>query len=147
MAIQTNIHIQCHVYVCTCMYMYVHVHGLCKSVIISPEVAVHPLEPGLLPGESSVAKDWLEVDPSTLDLVEVAEILVQVCQTSLPQSCLVSKPREVGRVFQRLQQALVISHLCTVYIDTMSGRHVVTPQENIHVHVYSWPQGRGSYCH
>lgn len=58
-----------------------------------------------------MAKDGFQVDPATLDLVEVVEVLVEVCQPPLPQCGLVGKPSKIGRVFQRLQQTLVVSHL------------------------------------
>ena len=51
----------------------------------SPEVRVHSPEPGLFSGQSSVAKDGFEVDPATLDLVEVMEVLIQVGQPPLPE--------------------------------------------------------------
>ena len=82
-----------------------------KKKMKSPEVNINSLEPGLFSGQSSVAEDGLEVDPPSLDLVEVLEMVVQLCQPPLPQSRLVSKPRKVGGVFQRLQQTLVVPHL------------------------------------
>lgn len=77
----------------------------------SPEVGINSLEPGLLPGQSSVAEDGFEVDPPSLDLVEVLKMVVQLCQPPLPQSRLVGKPREVWGVLKRLQQTLVVPHL------------------------------------
>ena len=79
--------------------------------LYAPEVSVDPLEPGLLSGEGTAPENGLQVDPSPLDLVELVEELVEVGQPGLPDGGLVGKPLEVRGVLQRLQQALVVSHL------------------------------------
>ena len=77
----------------------------------SPEIIVYPPEAALLLGEGSPAKDGLQVDPLALDLVQVLQVLVKVCQSLLPDGGLVRKALVVGRVLQGLQETLVITNL------------------------------------
>lgn len=49
-----------------------------------PEIIIHPLESSLLLGKGSSTKDWLQVDPLSLDLIQVVEILIQISKPLLP---------------------------------------------------------------
>lgn len=49
-----------------------------------PEIIIHPLESSLLLGKGSSSKDWLQVDPLSLDLIQVVEILIQISKPLLP---------------------------------------------------------------
>ena len=83
------------------------------------EVVIDSLETSLFPRQRSTAKYGFKVHPSTLDLVQVVKVFVEVCKPRLPESCLVSKSFKVGRVLERLEQTLVVSDLIN------EQRHVV----------------------
>ena len=65
----------------------------------------------MFPGECSAAEDGFQVDPLALDVVEALQKGVKVSQLVLPEGGLVSKALEIGRVFEALQQTLVVPNL------------------------------------
>ena len=83
-----------------------------RSVVI-----VHSFESGLFPWQRPSAEDGFKVHPSSLDLVQVVQVFVEVGKTGLPEGCLVSKSFKVGGVFEGLKKALVVSNL--VHINTV----------------------------
>ena len=71
-----------------------------REISSSPEVIINSLEPTLLLGQGTPAKDRLEVDPLTLDQVKVVEVLIQISQTALPDGGLVFEHLVIRRVLQ-----------------------------------------------
>ena len=57
----------------------------------SPEFIVDLFESTLFFWKRSSSKDWLKIDPFTLDLVQILQNKVEIGETCLPDGCLVLK--------------------------------------------------------
>lgn len=75
-----KVHIKCVVKNSLTIMCRLAVQNLCNL----PEIIIHPLESSLLHGKGSSTKDWLQVDPLSLDLIQVVEILIQISKPLLP---------------------------------------------------------------
>lgn len=93
----------------TCEYFCTQTYSVPPSIL--PEVLVHSLEASLFPWQRPTSEYGLEVDPLPLDGVEVLEVLIQVGQSGFPQRHFILEAQVIRRVFERLQQTAIISHL------------------------------------
>ena len=76
-----------------------------------PEIIVHSLEPSLFLRQRTSAKDRLKIDPLPLDLVQIVEVVIEFTQACLPDRRFVLEGFVVGRVFEGVEQALVVADL------------------------------------
>ena len=98
-----------------------------------PEVVVDALEATLFLGQRATAEDGLEVDPLALNLIEVVQVLVELAQACLPDASLVLERLVVGRVLERVQQALVVAHLPNSMSEHVTNQHDCRPSAKQYV--------------
>ena len=58
-----------------------------------------------------MTEDWFQINPFPLYGIDLAQVLVKLDQFSFPYSRFVRESRKIGRIFERLQQALIVADL------------------------------------
>jgi len=102
----------------------------------SPEFIVDLFESTLFFWKRSSSKDWLKIDPFTLDLVQILQNKVEIGETCLPDGCLVLKMLVIRWVFQWLQQRLIVANLLQTH--NASGRNNSSKLPEKHLHMGSY---------